>query len=151
MSSLQRAALGFVAGFVAVLIFHQGVVGALHVLNLPGMSAPAPWSLRPVPPFAVPQVIDAAFWGGVWGVLFAFVQPRIPAPAWVSGLGLGVAAVLAIVFIVGPIKGTSASATLAAWGVTTWARLLLIHLVWGAGTGLILTLLSARMHRTRIA
>ena len=42
-----RTVRGFVAGFLAVLIFHQI---ALLVLHLAGVVPATPWNLTPVPP-----------------------------------------------------------------------------------------------------
>ena len=58
----RRVAPGFIAGLVAVLVFHQG---ALLVLHLGGLAPAFPWRLDPVPPFGVPAVLSAASWGGV--------------------------------------------------------------------------------------
>ncbi|MFC7539947.1 hypothetical protein ACFQU2_11470 [Siccirubricoccus deserti] len=65
---------GFLAGFVAVLVFHQGTAFILHNLgtylpwsgNLFGRVG-APFNLAPVPPFGIPTVLSQAFWGGIWG------------------------------------------------------------------------------------
>ena len=72
---LRTALLGFIAGALGVLIFHQGFVAILHVAG--GLPI-APYSFAPTHPFNVPQVLSLAFWGGVWGIEF-------PAPTY-SGL-----------------------------------------------------------------
>ena len=43
------------------------------------MNAPF-YSMRPIPPFGVPQILSQAFWGGIWGIVFALAVPRLPAP-----------------------------------------------------------------------
>ena len=58
----MRVLKAFVAGFVSVLVFHPGVLALLHVA---GLIPRGPYALAPVPPLGVPQVISAAFWGGV--------------------------------------------------------------------------------------
>ena len=63
----------FVAGFLATLIFHQGLVLVLHVLGVLPFGA---WDMSPTEPLGVPKVISLAFWGGIWGiVLWLLVRP----------------------------------------------------------------------------
>ena len=65
--SVRRLAFGFLAGFIAVLVFHELMLALLHAV---GMTPSAPYNARPLPPFGVPQILSQAFWGGVWGVVF---------------------------------------------------------------------------------
>lgn len=72
---LPRIVLGFIAGALSVVIFHQGtsfILSQFHLTN------PGQWSLARVPPLGVPRIIDQAFWGGLWGILFVFVMDRFP-------------------------------------------------------------------------
>src|SRR4051794_41886064 len=69
-----QAVRGFVAGFLAILIFHQI---ALLLLHLAGLVPATPWNMAPVPPLGVPAVISAAFWGGLWGVVLVLLAPRL--------------------------------------------------------------------------
>ena len=69
--------VGFVAGFVSVLVFHQGAAGLLHAL---GLTPRAPYSLQPTQPLGVPVLISISFWGGVWGALLAAVSGILIAP-----------------------------------------------------------------------
>ena len=62
----RRLLLGFVAGFVATLVFHQ--IALAIFLHLHWIDR-TPWNMKPVPPFGVPAVISLAFWGGVWGAV----------------------------------------------------------------------------------
>lgn len=139
MSTPSRLAIGFIAGFVAVLVFHQGMVEALHLLNLPGLGGPPAWSLVPKPPLGMPAVIGGSFWGGLYGVLYAVLAPRLALPRWVCGLLLGALAVVVLVFVVGPIKHFSPLTT---WPSNVWARVLLIHLFWGLGVAALFSLFS---------
>ncbi|MBN8888839.1 MAG: hypothetical protein J0H91_00935 [Rhodospirillales bacterium] len=139
MNTPMRLATGFVAGFLSVLAFHQGMAGLLHVLNPPGLGGPARYSMRPVPPLGVPAVIDAAFWGGLYGILYAALRPRLGLPGWLCGLLLGLLAVAVLVLVVAPLKHFH---PLAAWGAATWVRILLIHLSWGLGVALLFALLT---------
>lgn len=79
--------LGFVAGFLSVLTFHQGAIGIAHLL---GLAPNPPYPTRAVAPLGVPQFVSLAFWGGVWLTVFAAVAMRLPASMW-DGLGFVVA------------------------------------------------------------
>ena len=78
-TSATRLALGFVAGFLATLTFHQIGIWALHAVGFIPFTA---WGTAPKPPFGVPSVISLSFWGGVWGILFVLIL--------ISGAGTGV-------------------------------------------------------------
>ncbi len=73
-SAISRFLLAFIAGFLAVIIFHQGMLALLYAINF----APrAPFSTTPTQPFGIPQIWSSAFWGGVWGLVFAAIAPRL--------------------------------------------------------------------------
>lgn len=74
-SPAGTALAGFIAGAVGVLIGHQIMV---LVLYLAGFLPNAPYSFRPNP-WGVPAIINSMFWGGLWGILYAFIAPRFPA------------------------------------------------------------------------
>jgi hypothetical protein len=95
--------LAFLAGFVAVLIFHQGVLGILHALG----AAPPPFNFKPTAPLGVPVVISYAFWGGIWAIALAVVLRRLSGFSyWLTALLFGALALTAVaVFLVAPIKG----------------------------------------------
>ncbi len=67
--------IGFVAGVLAVAVFHQLAVFAFGYV---GLGTGEVYSFRPTPPFGVPRVMSLMFWGGVWGVVFAVVFDRLP-------------------------------------------------------------------------
>ena len=69
-SSTSAVIRGFLAGFAATLVFHQGL---LELYYLAGVVSHPAWGIRLVPPFGVPQMISLAFWGGVWGVVLALL------------------------------------------------------------------------------
>ena len=71
-----RLFIGFAAGFLSHLIF-QGALGtALYAAHLlPSL----PWSLAPVSPLGVPQTISLGFWAGLWGMAYAWFEPRLTA------------------------------------------------------------------------
>jgi hypothetical protein len=133
----MRAFLGFIAGAISVLTFHQGMIELFHLARAAG---PA-WSAQPVPPFGVPRIADLCFWGGVWGVAFGLLTPRFTWPLWTCGILLGFAAALVGMFVVAPMKGLPVAA---GWMPVNIARSLLINGFWGLGVGLILPLLMPR-------
>ena len=55
----------FVAGFLATLVFHQGLLALLHAAAVVPVS---PYNWAPSAPLGVPAVLSLAFWGGVWGL-----------------------------------------------------------------------------------
>lgn len=96
--------LGFAAGFLSVLVFHQGTAWLLHMA---GLLQNAPFSMQPVPPLGVPRVLSAAFWGGVWGVVLAAILAARPAlPALLTGFLVGaVGATLVAWTLVAALRG----------------------------------------------
>src|SRR2546426_10116511 len=76
-------AIAFAAGFLAVLTFYEVVFLLLYV---GGVIPVPPFSMKPMPPFGVPEVLSQSFWGGVWGIVFLLLVPR-----FFSGTGYWVA------------------------------------------------------------
>jgi hypothetical protein len=138
----MRALLGFVAAVISVLIFHQAMWAALHSLALPGLTMPAPYPTDPIPPLGIPRIVNLCFWGGLYGIVFGLLLPRLTAPLWLCGLGLGVIAALVGLLVVPAIKGLPVGA---GWVPLSWVRSLLINGFWGLGVGLILPLLMTRV------
>jgi hypothetical protein len=92
-----------IRGFLAVLVCHQAALLVLHHAGV----APAPWNLAPVPPLGVPAVVSAAFWGGLWGIVFVLLASRFGRGAgyWIASLLFGaIALTLVAWFIVLPLK-----------------------------------------------
>ena len=139
-SAMLRGFLGFVAGAIAVLTFHQGMVAFLHVVA-PNWVPFAPYRIVPVPPFGIPTIVSSCFWGGVWGVPYGLLLPRFTWPQWLSGLILGFLAATVGMFIVAPLKGMAIAA---GWHPLGILRSLLINGAYGVGVGLILPLLMPR-------
>lgn len=124
-------ALGFAAGFLAVLLFHQPVIG---ILRTAGLGGNATYSLAPVPPLGVPRVISLAFWGGVWGMVFALLRPYLPgrrAGFLLAGLVFGALAPTAFGWFV---LGSGVPAI--------WWRGPVINGSWGLGTAILLLALN---------
>lgn len=131
--------LGFVAGFFATLIFHQLTLAVLWEIGL----APArPFSTIPTHPFGVPAVISLAFWGGVWGILFALLEHTLPRRGyWLAVFLFGaVFPSLVALLVVLPLKGHPAGG---GWHAPLLVTAFLINGAWGIGTGLILKTLSS--------
>ena len=71
-----RFLYGFIAGFLATLIFHQL---SLWVLWGVGLAPFGHFSTALTKPFGVPAVFSLAFCGGIWGILFSMVAHKFPA------------------------------------------------------------------------
>ncbi len=134
-----RAAFGFLAGFLATLIFHQLTLAVLWNL---GVAPFGPFSMAATQPFGVPAVFSLAFWGGVWGILFAFVQNRFPRRAgyWVTAFFFGaILPSLVALCVVLPLKGRPVGG---GWGAKLLVTAFLVNGAWGIGTALIFGALS---------
>jgi hypothetical protein len=129
-------ALAFLAGFLAVPLFHQILLLLLH---LAGVIPVAPFQMSPTAPFGVPQVVSISFWGGVWGLVFLLVVPRFfrGAAYWIAAFVFGaVALTLVYVFVVVPLKTGAPPPNLAPILVIGG----LLNGAWGIGTALFLRL-----------
>ena len=128
--------VGFIAGALSVLIFHQGAAALLHALEL---TQRAPYSMAATPPFGIPLVWSLAFWGGVWGVLLAATLARLHGAAFIVGAALFGAILPTLVawFVVAPLKGQPLAA-----GFVPMAMLIgpIVNAAWGLGTGIGLVL-----------
>jgi hypothetical protein len=99
----RTIALGFAAGVLSVLVFHQGTVWLLHMA---GQLPSGPYSLRPIPPFGVPQIVNQCFWGGLWGILIAVLLRRLRVPDLLFGFIFGAVALGLTNWVILPaIKG----------------------------------------------
>jgi len=139
MPPLKMLILGFVAGFVATLIFHQGLWFAFNHVGVIPLDRPA-WPVDPIPPLGVPAVLSKAFWGGLWGLVLAPLLGRLDgASYWAAWIVVGAVALTAVsFFIVAPLKGLPIPAL--------WPRFfvgLALNGIWGFGTALFLRLLGA--------
>lgn len=137
--TLGTAAVAFAAGFISVLIFHQGMWALLRAAGL----GPGPaWNLTPVPPLGIPSVISSAFWGGLWGIVLLYLLP-LAAPSmgyWAAAIVLGaVMTSFVALFIVAPLKGRPIAG---GGNPLAWAFALLVNAAWGFGVALLLRLFS---------
>jgi hypothetical protein len=136
-ATLSRWVLvGFVAGFVSVLLFHQGAAALLYALDLVPR---APYSLQPTQPLGVPVVTSAAFWGGVWGAVLAATFARLEGAKLIIAATIfgAIFPTLVAWFIAAPLKGNPM-----AGGFAPAAMLIgpIVNGAWGLGTGLGLAL-----------
>jgi hypothetical protein len=132
----------FVAGALAVPLFHQVVFWALHEAELVDR---APWSMDPTRPFGVPSIISLSFWGGLWGLLLGFLlaQRRKTFGWWMTALLFGaVAPTLVALFVVMPLKGLGygAKPELLAGGA-------MLNGAWGLGTALLASIFDRILRR----
>ena len=127
----------FVAGFLSVLVFHQGVVAALYGA---GLVPRAPYALTPTAPLGVPQVVSSAFWGGVWGVALWPLVTRLARRlgVWAAATLLGaIGPSLVAWFVVAPLKGQPAAG---GWRVSALAMGLPVNGAWGLGVAVLMRL-----------
>ena len=132
--ALQRLGWGFVAGFLSVLAFSNGAIALYQAVGAP---APfAAWSMAPVPPFGVPQTLSAAFFGGLWGVGYAAIEPWLaPRLGWLAGgLVFGALPLLALWFVVFPLKGVPVGGGFTAFGLQQG---IVLHAAFGLGLAIL--------------
>ena len=83
--SMKMVVFGFIAAVIAVLVTLQVMV---LVLYLAGLVPNPPYSFR-ANPWGVPIILNSMFWGGLWGIAFAFFVHKLPGDTWLKGLLLG--------------------------------------------------------------
>jgi len=134
VTALRVGLIGFSAGVLGVLVFHQGMVGLLHLL---GALPNPPYQMRPLPPFGVPQLASACFWGGLWGILAAAVVAARPGwPPILVGLAVGAVACVLVGFtVVAALRGQP---MMGAMDPSRWWRSVLINGAFGLGVGAVL-------------
>lgn len=130
----------FIAGFVATLVFHQGLLGLFY---LAGSSPRAPFDLTATAPLGIPQVFSLAFWGGVWAVVLAPLLARLQAGSWWAGWVIAGALGPSIValFIIFPLKGLPMAG---GWDPKLIIGALLLNGAWGLGAAILLRLMKSR-------
>ncbi len=141
--------LGFVAAAIAVLTVHQSIVYGLAYAKVLPASSQA-WSMASVQPYGVPKIVNDVFWGGMWGVLFSIIWPKLPGGAmWLRGLlfGLLIALIsnwMLVPFIKGTLLKLPNQAYFAGFDPTRMMATLLILGGFGLTTGLIYAVLRGR-------
>lgn len=139
MPSLKLLTLGFAAGFIATLIFHQGLWYIFNQVGVIPLDRPA-WAMDSTPPFEIPAVLSKAFWGGLWGLVLTSILMHLDGMSyWAAWTVLGAVALTAVAFfVVPPLKGQPIPAL--------WPRFfvgLALNGAWGFGTALLLRLVGA--------
>jgi len=126
----------FVSGFLATLIFHQGLFALFYAV---GMVPAAPFNMAPVPPMGVPAVLSLAFFGGLWGVvLWAILGRLVGVSYWLGHVIVGAIGPTAVaMLVVFPAKDLAVSAQ-------TWVGGLILNGFWGFGVALIMFLLQRK-------
>ncbi len=132
----QQWLQAFTGGFIATLLFHQGV---LALFWLAGLIPAAPWNMTPVPPLAIPQVLSLAFWGGVWGLpVWWLIRRWQGARYWAGAVVLGaIGPTLVAMLLVFPMKGLEVNATKVVGG-------LIVNAAWGLGLAIWMQLNRSR-------
>jgi len=123
---------GFIAGAVGVLLFHQGVILAMYLVNL--VPSP-PYSMGATTPFGIPRVLSSAFWGGLWGIVLVWCMTAVRGAdrLWAGLLFGAVLPTLVGILVVTPLKGGDLAARLQFAGLL---RGFVINGAWGLGTAL---------------
>jgi hypothetical protein len=135
-SRLSHTASGFAAGFFAVPLFHQLALMAVAALLAVPLRT---FSLAPVEPLGVPQVVSTAFWGGVWGIALAWTLRRLErrdAGYLLAGLVFG-ALLPSLVgwWVIAPLRGNP---PMAGGDATRIVVGLVVNGAWGLGTAVLL-------------
>lgn len=128
----------FVAGFMATLVFHQGLWAGLYAA---GSVPKAAWDMTAVPPLGVPSVISLAFFGGLWGVvLWQLMKNSTALQYWLRAIVMGAIGPSALaLLVVFPLKGLP---ILGGPDPKVIVGALLLNAAWGLGVGLMMKLLN---------
>jgi len=139
MTPLKLLLLGFVAGALATLLFHQSAWFLLNQAGVIPADKPA-WPMGPIPPWGLPSIVSKMFWGGLWGAGLALLLARIEGAAyWLAWIVVGaVAPSLVAMYVVPMIKGLPVSDFWPRAGVAGT-----VNAAWGLGTAVFLRLLGA--------
>lgn len=126
----------FIAGFLATLMFHQGVYWLFFAA---GAVPHAPFNMTPTDPLGIPQVFSLAFWGGVWAIpIWWLVRRWTGAKFWTAIIALGATGPSAVaMLIVFPLKGLAVNPTIVVGA-------LILNAAWGLGVGLLMRIMRER-------
>lgn len=128
------------AGFFAMLVFHQGGVALLH---LAGMDPAQAWDMTPAGVLQLPAVEWLALRGAIWGVIIWWlIRSTQSAGFWVSAILLAVILRGAVVLFALPWLRHQPLA--GGWETQFITHTLLLNAVWGFGLALFLRLLRVR-------
>jgi hypothetical protein len=140
----QTIVMVFIAGFLAVPVFHQGLYAALyHGGVIPPAKPPAPsnapWDMTRVPPLGIPRVLSSSFWGGIWAlVLWPLLSGLTGVSYWLAWFIVGGIALTSVFFfVVMPIKGQTMP-----FSIPRFLAGVALNGLWGVGTALIMRFLG---------
>lgn len=146
-STMTRLIAGFVAGCLAVLIFHQGIYLIMQQLGLPLRGAPFDMTPNKAA-FGMPTLLNQMFWGGLWGIVFAWTIDLLPGPNWLRGFIFGCIGptLLGGWLLVAYFKGQpyfGGAFEKGGFNIMAWRNTLLLHGVgFGIGLGLLYPFLA---------
>ncbi|MBL8700251.1 MAG: hypothetical protein JNK67_17885 [Alphaproteobacteria bacterium] len=141
-----RIGVGFVAGVLGYVVFHQGAVALFHAL---GVFPTGAFPTRAVPflgitALQVPLFVSLGFWAGLWGIVIALVVARIHSNAAKLVVATLIGAIGATAygwFVVSPWRGQPIPPIAANWNPAALWRGPLINGIFGLGAGIMLRLL----------
>jgi hypothetical protein len=135
--SLKNLLIGFIAGAIATITVHEAIN---FVLLKAGLFPREPWSMTPAAVTGVPQIVSAAFWGGIWGSIFAaFVGGGVSRGALFGILGPALLGVFLLVPLI-----TERFPMFFGGDLNKIGSVLLILAGWGAATAWLNGLLRSR-------
>ncbi len=122
---LRLALLGFVAGFLATITFHQAAIWlVLRVLPFPF----SPWNMA-LNDYGLPRVVALSVWAGVWGIGLCLLLRR--GALWQAAV-LG--SVVPSVWGWTVIAGMRGAPMFANGNLRLILLVLFVNAVWGAAT-----------------
>lgn len=130
----------FIAGVLAMLVFHQGALAGLHYL---GETPIAAYVMAPGWFMGLPVLLLWSIWGGVWGVvLWGLIRGTEAAGYYVAAILLAAILPSAVYyFVVLPLAGNTLAQSLAdQWDTHLIAGVVLLHAFWGLGLALFMRL-----------
>lgn len=123
---IHKVFLAFVCGFLSTLVFHQGGVFCLYLLEVIPFSA---WDFS-LNPQGVPKVISLAFFGGLWGIPSLLLALKLKKKFWLSQILFGALFPTAVaMLVVFPLKQIPVTGAIIAGG-------LILNGLWGLGVAI---------------
>lgn len=132
----------FIAGFIAVLTFHQGLV---WLLDFQGIIQATPWDMTPAPPFALPAVVSAALFGGLWGILLWLLIRNAEAAGYYVGaviLGGVFLSLVALTLVIWLQNGHDVQAMIDTWTLHRIGVVLAVNGAWGLGVAVFMRVMQ---------
>lgn len=129
----------FVAGVLAMLVFHQGALASLHYL---GETTYVAYVMTPGRWLGWPVLVLWSLWGGVWGVLLWGLIRGTEAAGYYVGAIILAAVLPSAVYLFGVLP-LAAQPLAYAWDTHLIAGVVLLNALWGLGAALFMRLLQA--------